>query len=148
MGRYTYRENMRNFLLSFVVLILCIISFISGTAFNSINIANDSFQRFDDFTKMATDPELQIRRDIDLYKGSLRDTSDVSKALRFFILTKYDWGNQCAGEYCDELNMNSPTYESNQVIIEFLNKYPEDKCKKLSIKQRIECNLELVPKYV
>ncbi|MDC2888006.1 hypothetical protein [Psychrosphaera algicola] len=136
---------MRKFLVSLIVLILCIISFIAGTAFNSINIANDSFQRFDEFIKMATDPELQIRRDIDLYKRSLKDTNEVSKALRFFILTKYDWDNRCVGEYCDELNMNSPTYESNQVIIEFLNKYPEAKCKDLAIKQRVECNLELVP---
>lgn len=136
---------MRKLLVSFVVLILCIISFIAGTAFNSINIANDSLQRFDDFIKMATDPELQIRRDIDLYKRSLKDTNEVSKALRFFILTKYAWDSRCLGEYCNELKMNSPIYANNQVIIEFLNKYPEDKCKNLAIKQRIECNLELVP---
>jgi hypothetical protein len=136
---------MRKFLVSLIILILCIVSFIAGTAFNSLNIASNTLQRFDEFTKMATDPELQIRRDIDLYKRSQKDSSEVAKALRFFILTKYDWDSRCVGEYCNELNMNSPTYESNQVIIDFLNKYPVEKCQKLAKKQRVECNLELVP---
>ena len=94
---------------------------------------------------MVTDSELQIRRDIELYERSLESATEVSKALRFFILTKYDWDNRCVGEYCDQLNMNSPTYESNNVIIEYLNSYPVEKCQKLEPKQRVECNLELVP---
>jgi hypothetical protein len=136
---------MSKFLISICVIVLCAISFLLGTAFNTFNVASHTIEHFDKFTKMVIDPELQIRRNIDLYKRSINDPDSASKALRFHILTRYDWDNRCIGDYCEELNMNSPSYESNQVIIDFLNDFPIDGCKNLENTQRVECNLELVP---
>ncbi len=136
---------MRKLFFSILTIILCAISFFAGTAFNTINIAKDTLNNFEEFTKLVADPELQIRRDIGLYERAINYPEEVSKAIRFFILTKYDWDNRCVGDLCEEFNMNSPTYESNQVIIDFLNNYPVEECRNLEVKQRVECNLELVP---
>lgn len=136
---------MRKFLISICVIFLCTLSFLLGTTFNAFYVARNTIEHFDKFTKMVIDPELQIRRNIDLYKLSINDPESVSKALRFHILARYDWGNRCIGEYCDELNMNSPSHDSNQVIIDFLNEFPIQDCKNLENAQRVECNLKLVP---
>ncbi|WP_441004615.1 hypothetical protein [Pseudocolwellia agarivorans] len=133
---------MRKFLLTSI---LCVISFLAGTAINTLYIAEKALTDMNKITELLVDPELQVRRDIHLYERSKSEPDSISNALRFFILTKYDWNHRCQGQFCDELNMNGPSYKTNQVIIEFLNKYPVHKCQNLEAKQRVECNLEFVP---
>lgn len=126
-------------------IILCLVSFIAGTTFNTLYIAEKTLSDINKLTELVIDPEMQIRRDVELYERSINEPQNISKALRFYILTRYDWSYHCRGEFCDELNLNASSYKSNQVIIDFLNKYSIEKCQSLTIKERVKCNLGLVP---
>ncbi|WP_189620459.1 hypothetical protein [Psychrosphaera saromensis] len=124
---------------------MCVLSFFIGTAFNTYTITIDTVKSLNQLTEFALDEELQTSRLIDFYETSIEHPEKIPNHLRWSILVNYDSGQICQGQYCDQMNVNYPTLRTNKLIIEFLNKYPVEGCSALNGKQRVECNLDLLP---